>query len=512
MSEAATTGVLYPLDSKPPAPKALILATQHVLTMFGATVAVPLLFKQPLEFEGPELAILVSSVMICSGFATAVQVLFGSRLPIIQGVSFSFLAAFFACVAFAKANPDPEISHGALSMSYIAGSIIVGSVVEIFVGYSGLVGKLRRSITPVVIGPVIMLIGLALFQFGWPSAAAHWPTGGLTIALVILFSLFLSKKSAIIRTLPILLAVLIVWTLCIVLTQAGVYGEGHSASVSFAGLGEVPWFRSNLAWGDNPVLLPWGLPRFELALIVATLAGFLASMLESIGDYHGAAAMAETHEPTDDQISKGIGAEGVGCLGTGLLGGFSSTSYSENIALIGLTRVASRYVVLIAAGLLVFLGLFAKFGGVVATIPGPIVGGLYCTLFGLIAAVGIQQTAKADLFSQRNLFIIGFSLFMGLSVPAWFADTMIPIADYSADLLTHFPPGSYIDFTQTTVVIPGAGKSVVSGLLPSGAANVVISLGSTGMGVAAIIGLILDNSVPGTDAERGIVSQEAPTV
>jgi nucleobase transporter 1/2 len=165
MSESSATGVLYPLDSKPPAPKALILATQHVLTMFGATVAVPLLFKQPLEFEGPELAILVSSVMICSGFATAVQVLFGSRLPIIQGVSFSFLAAFFACVAFAKANPDPEISHGALSMSYIAGSIIVGSIVEIFVGYSGLVGKLRRSITPVVIGPVIMLIGLALFQW-----------------------------------------------------------------------------------------------------------------------------------------------------------------------------------------------------------------------------------------------------------------------------------------------------------------------------------------------------------
>ena len=82
---------------------------------------------------------------------------------------------------------------------------------------------------------------------------------------------------------------------------------------------------------------------------VATLAGFLASMIESIGDYHGAAAMAEAPEPSDEQISKGIGAEGVGCLGTGMLGGFSSTSYSENIALIGLTRVASRHVVLIAA-------------------------------------------------------------------------------------------------------------------------------------------------------------------
>jgi uracil-xanthine permease len=511
MSEVASTneGILYPLDSKPPGPKALVLATQHVLTMFGATVAVPLLFKEPLQFEAPELAILVSSVMICSGFATAIQVIFGSRLPIIQGVSFSFLAAFFACVAFAKANPDPEISHGALSMSYISGSIIVGSIVEIFVGFSGMIGRLRRAITPVVIGPVIMLIGLALFNFGWPNAAAHWPTGALTIALVILFSLFLSKKSKIVRTLPILLAVVLVWTLCFVLTNVGVYEEGHKAAVSFAGLGEVPWFRANLAWGENPVLLPWGLPRFEVALIVATLAGFLASMIESIGDYHGAAAMAEAPEPTDDQISKGIGAEGVGCLGTGLLGGFSSTSYSENIALIGLTRVASRYVVLIAAGVLVFLGFFAKFGGVVATIPGPVVGGLYCALFGLISAVGIQQTAKADLFSQRNLFIIGFSLFMGLSVPAWFADTMVPVANYSADLLEHFPAGSYVDFTQTNVVIPGAGKMVIGELLPASAANVLIALGSTGMGVAAIIGLTLDNLVSGTDAERGIAAREA---
>ena len=112
MSEAAASneGILYPLDSKPPAPKALVLATQHVLTMFGATVAVPLLFKEPLEFQGPELAILVSSVMICSGFATAVQVLFGSRLPIIQGVSFSFLAAFWLFL-FSKRNHRVRLRH-----------------------------------------------------------------------------------------------------------------------------------------------------------------------------------------------------------------------------------------------------------------------------------------------------------------------------------------------------------------------------------------------------------------
>ena len=166
--------------------------------------------------------------------------------------------------------------------------------------------------------------------------------------------------------------------------------------------------------------------------------------------------------------------------------------------------MASRYVVLIAGGVLIFLGLFTKFGAVVATIPGPVVGGLYCALFGLIAAVGIQQTSKADLFSQRNLFIIGFSLFMGLSVPAWFADTMIPVTEFPSDLLTHFPEGAYLDYAGKNVIVPGTGKGVVQGLFPEELANIVIALGSTGMGVAAIIGLLLDNLVPGTDEERGI--------
>ena len=471
------TSILYPLDSRPPTPRAVILGLQHVLTMFGATVSVPLLFKTPLEMDGAQLAILISSVMICSGVATAMQVTIGSRLPIIQGVSFSFLAAFFACIAFAKANPVEGVTHGALSMSYIAGSILVGSVVEIIVGFSGLVGKLRRVVTPVVIGPVIMLIGLALFEHGWPKAATHRPIGGLTIVLVALFSLVLAHKHRVFQVLPVLLAISAVWLICLIGTAAGWFPAGHASNVDFSGVAATPWVRVNLFWGDNPILLPWGMPRFEIGLIVATFAGFVASMIESFGDYHGAAAMAQAPDPTDEQISRGIGSEGLGCAATGLLGGFSSTSYSENIALIGLTQVASRYVVLIASGILVTLGLFAKFGAVVATIPGSLVGGLYCSLFGLIAAVGIQQLSKADLYSQRTLFIAGFSLFMGLSVPKWFGANM------------------YSD-----------GTELVNSSLPPEVAAIVIALGSTGMGVAALIGLILDNVIPGTDEERGITA------
>ena len=141
-----------------------------------------------------------------------------------------------------------------------------------------------------------------------------------------------------------------------------------------------------------------------------------------------------------------------------------------------MTRVASRYVTYVAAGLMVLMGLVSKFGAAVATIPSPIVGGLYCALFGLISAVGLSIAARADLSSQRNLMIIGFSLFMGLSVPAYFAG--VPSLGYEPVQLT-WPGVQWL-------------------------ADMVQTLGSTGMAVAAVCGLVLDNLIPGTDEERGL--------
>ena len=135
---------------------------------------------------------------------------------------------------------------------------------------------------------------------------------------------------------------------------------------------------------------------------------------------------------------------------------------------------------LVAGVFLILLGVFAKFGAFAATIPGPVVGGLYCALFGLISAVGIQQVAKCDLQSNHNLFLVGFSLFMGLSMPAYFKG-MVPIYQPSAaDLLAQMPTA----FAWLK--------------------DVILAVGSTGMAVAAILGIILDNLVPGTPEERGL--------
>lgn len=503
MAETDTSSrVLYGLDDKPPLGHAVVLGFQHVLTMFGSTVAVPLLLGPAMGMDTAGIALLISSVMLCSGVATLLQSTFGSRLPIIQGVSFSFLAAFFAIIATVHASGDAAVADGAVAgagaaaelpgkllpgagaaMPYIAGAVIVGAGFEMVVGFTGLMGLIRKVLSPVVVGPVIMLIGLALYKAGAPVAASYWPIAILTMVLIVLFSFVLSRRSMVFRMFPMLLAILVSVGVCAVLAWAGVFGAAefneagemvkaaHPARPNISAFESADWVRT------TSIVFPWGLPKFETTFIVAVLAGYLASMIESFGDYHACKQMAGGGNPTPKEISRGIGFEGVGCALTGVFGGFSSTSYSENVGLVGLTRVGSRYVVQIGAVILILLGIFGKFGALAAAIPQPVVGGLYCAMFGLISAVGVRQFARADLSSDRNLFIGGFALFMGISVPYYFDN---------------------------------GGSAAVEAAMPAWAAGTVNAIGATGMAVAAILGITLDNLVPGTPRERGLLDDETP--
>ncbi len=145
------------------------------------------------------------------------------------------------------------------------------------------------------------------------------------------------------------------------------------------------------------------------------LAGVLASAIESIGDYYACARLAEAKPPPVHAMNRGIAVEGIGCILAGLWGtGNGTTSYSENIGAIGVTKVGSRRVIQAAALMMLFFGVLSKLGALFITIPEPIIGGVFCVMFGMIAATGLSNLQFIDLNSSRNLLILGFSIFFSL--------------------------------------------------------------------------------------------------
>ena len=462
-SQKENADLIYAIDDQPPLAETITLGFQHYLIMFGATVAIPLILQDSLGITDPvELAELIGTMFLVSGIATLLQTTFGNRLPIVQGGTFALLTpAITICGMAELAEVGWEVR-----MQHIQGAIIVGAAVEAALGYLGLVGKLVRFISPVVIAPTIALIGLSLFKIGAPVAGLHWGIGGLTIVLIIALSQYLKNLHRAFQLFPVMLAILLAWGVAAVLTWAGVFGAEHPARVSLETISNAPWI-------NVPYPFQWGMPVFGAAAIVGMLAGYIASVVESIGDYYACARLSGAPVPSEKVVNRGIGMEGIGCLIAGLFGtGNGTTSYSENIGAIGLTRVGSRRVIQVGAILMIGLALVGKFGALFTTIPQPIVGGMYCAMFGMIAAVGLSSLQFVDLNSVRNLFIIGFAFFMGMSVPEYFN-------------------ASPLEFE------------------PSWLSGIINTVGKTGMAVGAIVATILDNTVPGTDEERGLTKWQS---
>jgi nucleobase transporter 1/2 len=453
--------LIYGIDDIPPLGEVLPLGFQHYLTMFGSTVAIPLIMSEPLGLKDKpvELGWLISTMFFVSGIATLLQATWGNRLPIIQGGTFSFLTPAFAiCGMAALANSGWEVR-----MTHIQGAVIAGSLFEMLIGFTGLMGRMLKFVGPITIAPTIAMIGLSLFKFGAPVAGTHWGIGGLTILLIIIFSQYMRYTHRAFELFPIMMGILLAWGLAAILTATGLFAPGHPAHVSMANVEAAAWVRV-------PYPFQWGMPVFGAAAIIGMLAGYVASMVESVGDYYACARLAGAPVPTPKVVNRGIGMEGVGCLIAGIFGtGNGTTSYSENIGAIGLTRVGSRRVVQVGAALMLLLGMFGKFGALFTTIPQPIVGGMYCAMFGMIAAVGLSNLQFVDLNSARNLFILGFAFFMGLSLPEYFGQNPLLLS-------------SNLEWL----------------------ANIVNTLGQTGMAVAAAVALVLDNTIPGTDEERGL--------
>ncbi len=473
--------IVYPLGSKPKWPLAVLLGIQQYLTMFGATVLIPFIVGGAIGLPPEELMLMISTIFFASGICTLIQQSpLGNKLPVIQGGTFSFLGPTFAIIGMVAAKKlTGSEPLWQIQIQEIAGAIMIASVFEIVLGYTGIIGHVRKIISPIVIGPTIAMIGLALFSLGAPWMATNWIISLITLVALILYSQVFSHKSRVFMLFPVLLAIATGWLVSLIGTATGMISPDSPAYLKTDLVAAAPWF-----WFKPMIPFKWGFPDLGSTTLWAgalgMTAGYLASMIESIGDYYACARISEAPVPTGHMISRGLGAEGLGCLIAGILQtGNGTTTYSENIGSIGLTRVASRRVVRCGAAVMLFIPIIAKFSALLATIPKPVVGAMFVGLFGMIASVGLSNLQIVNLNNSRNLFIIGISFFAGLSVPYHFNPMLsagaVPI-DWSA-------AGTFI----------GLIGSILQAIL------------TTGMAVTAFLGILLDNLLPGaTRAERGL--------
>ncbi|WP_254530096.1 uracil-xanthine permease family protein [Natrinema gelatinilyticum] len=490
----------YGIDERPPVGESVVLGVQHYLTMVGANIAVPLILAGAMEMPPDVTARFVGTFFVVSGIATLAQTTFGNRYPIVQGAPFSMLAPALAIVGVVTAGGVAGQPDWQAALLQLQGAIIVASLVEVVMGYFGLVGRLRRFLSPVVIAPTIALIGLSLFGAPQITAANQsWPLLGLTLGLILLFSQYLDVRHKAFRLYPVILALVIAWVVTAALSVFGVIGVNHPGYVD---LGAI---------ADSRLLLPiyplqWGTPQFTMAFVIGMFAGVLASIVESIGDYYAVANLSGSGAPSEKRINHGIGMEGLMNVFSGIMGTGGSTSYSENIGAIGLTGVASRYVVQLGAAVMIVVGFVGYFGQVIATIPDPIVGGLFIAMFGQIVAVGISNLRHVDLDSSRNTFIIGFALFVGLAIPAYMGNFESPIAFRETvgleGTVAYVVSATGIGGTAVAVPIEAAAQAVV---------DTIYIIGSTGMAVGGLVALFLDNTVPGTREERGLADWDRLT-
>ncbi|XP_037021711.2 solute carrier family 23 member 1-like isoform X2 [Artibeus jamaicensis] len=489
----SSTRLAYGILDIPPWYLCIFLGIQHFLTALGGLVAVPLILAKDLCLQHDPLtqSYLISTIFFVSGICTLLQVFLGVRLPILQGGTFAFLAPSLAMLSL-PAWKCPEWTLNASQVNTSSPEFTEEwqkRIREMFVGFSGLLGYLMRFIGPLTIAPTISLVALPLFDYAGNDAGAHWGIAALTIFLITLFSQYLKNtavpvpiygrqkgchisKFQLFQVFPVLLALCISWLLCFVLTVTNAlpsaptaYGYLARTDTKSHVLSQAPWFRF-------PYPGQWGLPTISLAGVFGIIAGVISSMVESVGDYYACARLVGAPPPPKHAVNRGIGIEGLGCLLAGAWGtGNGTTSYSENVGALGITKVGSRVVIVAAGCVLLLMGLFGKVGAAFATIPSPVIGGMFLVMFGIISAVGISNLQYVDMNSSRNLFVFGFSIFCGLTIPNW---------------------------------VNKNPEKVQTGILQLD--QVIQVLLTTGMFVGGFLGFLLDNTIPGSQEERGLVA------
>ncbi|KAK4777369.1 hypothetical protein SAY87_017556 [Trapa incisa] len=451
----------YCIDSNPPWVETILLAFQNYILVLGTSVMIPSMLVPIMGGSDGDKARVIQTLLFVGGINTLLQALFGTRLPAVVGGSFAYVIPIAYIIGDSSLQSiDDSHERFIQTMRAIQGALIVASSIQIILGYSQVWGLFSRQLSviffsPLGMAPVVGLVGLGLFQRGFPALGSCVEIGIPMLLLVIGLSQYLKhvrliRDVPIFERFPVLICVTIVWIYALILTASGAYRDKptltqRSCRTDRANLiSTAPWFMF-------PYPLQWGPPTFSAGHAFSMMSPVLVSMIESTGAYKAASRLAIATPPPAYVLSRGIGWQGIGILLDGLFGtGTGSTVSVENVGLLGLSRVGSRRVVQISAGFMIFFSILGKFGAVFASIPFPIFNALYCVLFGLVASVGLSFLQFTNMNSMRNLIVTGLSLFLGISVPQFFNEYWTP----SRQGLVHTRAGWFNAFLNTIFSSP----------------------------------------------------------
>ena len=384
--------LMYGVNDNPSLAKKILFGIQHIFAAFGGIIVVPLVIASALGLDAKTTTTLISATILASGLATIIQAKgvgkVGSRVACIMGTDFTFVS--------------PSISVGSvLGLPGIIGATILGAFLEIILSF--FIKPLMKFFPPLVTGTVVCLIGLTLLP-----VAIDWAAGGSgaadygdlknigVAAFVLVVTLILNRsKKGIISSASILIGMVIGYIVCIPLGMVD-FNEVKEAS-----------------WISIPRIFEYGV-TFDFKALIALLPAYFVTTIETVGCLK-AVGESSNIEMKEEQIGAGVLADGVGSIIGGIVGSFPNTSFSQNVGVISLTKVASKYVAVMAGIILVTLGFLPKIAALVTQIPQPVLGGVGIVMFGTVAATGIKTLSKVKL-TERNLLIIAISIGLGLGV------------------------------------------------------------------------------------------------
>ena len=408
--------LLYDVNDKPPIWQWIILAFQHVFAMFGATVLVPILVNQSISqagLQGEALSIAVA--LVTAGLGTLIYIsCTRAKSPVFLGSSFAFIAPISAAyIAGASSGVIEDGIAGAMTGIMIVGLVYV--IVALIIKYAGK-AWLDKLLPPIVIGPMIMIIGLGLatsavgniFDTSINVSGIEWkgPVVALITFLVTAFTM--TRAKGFLRIIPFLIGIIVGYI------SACILGMVNFEAVNNANWLQMPNFY--IPFKDYT-------PNIMVALTMAPIA--LVTMAEHIGDHKALSTIIDKDLINDPGLDKTLMGDGLATFVAGLLGGPANTTYGENTSVVGMTKNASVWVIGLGAIIAIILGFFGKFTALVQTIPNPVLGGVSLLLYGFIAVNGLKVLIqnKVDFSKNKNIIVASAMLVLGLGGAAFSINT-----------------------------------------------------------------------------------------